>query len=304
VVTVHASGTLGTDAITVEAIAVDYPPTVEILAPEDGAAFTTNETISFVGDVSDPVETIPGANITWTSDIDGLLGTGANVVSTLTDGTHVITLVAFDSNGLEGEDSVTIQVIASVPPTVEIVEPENGESYLANETVSFLAEASDPLDGTLSGDSLVWVSNIDGPLGTGENLALALSKGTHTVVVTATNALALSTNDSVTFEVVAGPGVPVVTLSSPVDGITFGPAQSITFVGSATDLEDGTLMDASFTWRSNHDGLLGTGRMLETTLSGELDPCDTRTHVITLEVTDSDGNTVSQQISVKIEIIC
>lgn len=304
VATLHASGTLGTDAITVEAIAVDFPPTVDILAPEDGAAFTTNETVSFVGDVSDPAETIPDANIAWTSDRDGLLGTGSSIASMLTDGTHVITLAAIDSNGLEGEDSVTIQVLASVPPTVEIVEPENGESFLANEMISFLAEASDPLDGKLSGDSLVWVSNIDGPLGTGESLLLALSKGTHTVVVTASNSLALSTNDSVTFEVVAGPGVPSVTISSPVDNATFGPAQTITFEGSATDPEDGALSDSNFRWLSNHDGVLGTGRTLEKTLSSETDPCDLRIHSITLEVTDNDGNTTSQEIIVKIRVVC
>jgi len=53
------------------------------------------------------------------------------------------------------------------------------------------------------------------------------SKGPHTVVVTATNSLGLSSDVSVTLVVVAGPGVPFVTISSPTDNTKFGPAQTI-----------------------------------------------------------------------------
>ncbi len=311
VITVAAldvSGTLGTDTVTVEAVEaeveVNLPPTVEILAPEDAAVFATNETISLVGDVNDPNETITDASITWTSDQDGMLGTGESTTTTLTEGTHIITLAAIDSNGLTGQDSVTIQVVPGMPPMVEIAEPDDDSTFLINEMIDFQAQSSDPQDGTLSGESLVWESNIDGSLGTGENLSLALSQGVHTVMVTATNSLQLSAEDSVMITVIAGPGVPSVTISNPVDNSTFGPDQSIDFEGSATDPEDETLPESSFRWLSNHDGLLGTGRSVDTMLSGEPDPCDLRSHTITLEVTDSDGNTTSQEIIVKIRIIC
>ncbi|GJM24273.1 MAG: hypothetical protein DHS20C16_06880 [Phycisphaerae bacterium] len=311
VITVAAldvSGTLGTDSVTVEVVEaeveVNVPPTVEIVAPEDAAVFATNETISLIGVVNDANETIADANITWTSDNDGLLGTGESTTTTLTEGTHVITLAAVDSNGLTGEDSVTIQVVPGMPPTVEIAAPDDGSSFTINETIDFQAEAADPQDGTLSGESLVWDSSIDGALGTGESLSLALSQGLHTITVTATNSLQLSADDSIMVTVIAGPGVPTVTISNPVDNATFGPTQSIDFEGSATDPEDEELPESSFRWLSNHDGEIGTGRSIDTMLSSEPDPCDLRTHTITLEVTDSDGNTTSQEINIKIRIIC
>ena len=110
--------------------------------------------------------------------------------------------------------------------------------------------------------------------------------------------------DSVTVVVAAGPGVPEVTITSPAEGATFGSTQTVIFEGSATDPEDGSLPDSSFQWISDIDGQLGTGRTLETTLSSEPNPCDTRTHTITLEVTDSDGNSTSRQISVRMRDIC
>jgi hypothetical protein len=210
---VDASGPLATDSITVEVIEAGMAPAVEILAPEEGAEFGKDEVIAFSGEVNDSSETIPASDITWTSDIDGPLGTGESINTTLSVGAHVITLAAIDSDGLEGEDSVTVVVMP-------------------------------------------------------------------------------------------GPGEPMVTILSPVDNTSFSPAQAFTFAGSATDLEDSSIPDSSFEWTSDIDGLLGTGRTLETTLSGEVDPCDTRTHVITLEVTDSDGNTASQEIRVRIRIVC
>ena len=60
-------------------------------------------------------------------------------------------------------------------------------------------------------------------------------------MVTATNSFNLSAEDSVTVEVVAGPGVPLVAILSPDDNDAFFPGETITFQGSATDPEDGDL---------------------------------------------------------------
>ena len=52
---------------------------------------------------------------------------------------------------------------------------------------------------------------------------------------------------------------PVAVISSPADGASFTQGESITFTGSATDLEDGALTGASLVWASNIDGEIGTG---------------------------------------------
>jgi len=54
----------------------------------------------------------------WNSDLDGDLGTGASLAlqaSSLTTGTHTITLTAQDSQGQVGIDTLTIQVMRYRP---------------------------------------------------------------------------------------------------------------------------------------------------------------------------------------------
>jgi outer membrane protein assembly factor BamB len=301
---IDASGTVATDSITVQVIDAETPPTVEILSPAGGAIFGASQVISFTGTVTDPNESIANASITWTSDQDGLLGTGETITSTLSEGTHVVTLSATDSTGLQANDSVTVQVNPGEAPTVQINGPADSTTFLLTDQINLLAQATDPQDGTLTGASLVWVSDLDGMLGSGEDLTVLLTQGTHTIVVTATNSLDLSANDSVSAVVILGTGVPVVTISSPSSNTKFGATQTVTLVGSATDPEDSSIPGASFRWISDIDGELGTGATLGTLLSGETDPCDTRTHTITLEVTDSDGNKTTQQIIIRIGTIC
>jgi hypothetical protein len=52
---------------------------------------------------------------------------------------------------------------------------------------------------------------------------------------------------------------PTTTITSPVNGATFAPGATITFTGSGTDHEDGTLTGASLVWTSSRDGQIGTG---------------------------------------------
>ncbi len=303
-VAIDATGTAASASITVEVIAADTPPTVEILTPASGAIFGASQVISFTGTVTDPNESIADDNITWTSDQDGQLGTGETITNTLSEGTHVVTLSAVDSTGLEANDSVTIQVNPGEAPTVQIDAPADSTTFLLTDQINLLAQATDLQDGTLTGTSLVWVSDIDGTLGSTEDLTVLLTQGAHTIVVTATNSLGLSDTDSVSVLVIAGTGVPVATISSPTNNSKFGASQTVTLTGSATDPEDTSIPGTSFRWTSDIDGELGTGTTLGTLLSGETDPCDTRTHTITLEVTDSDGNKTTQQITIRIGSIC
>jgi hypothetical protein len=74
----------------------------------------------------------------------------------------------------------------------------------------------------------------------------------------------------------------------------FYPTQQVVLQGAAYDLEDGTLGDAAFVWSSSIDGVLGTGASLSTS---EL---STGVHVITLQVTDSNG--MSSQVQRTIQV--
>lgn len=85
---------------------------------------------------------------------------------------------------------------------------------------------------------------------------------------------------------------PVVSISSPANGSSFDEGTSITFEGSATDLEDGNLT-SSLSWSSSRDGSIGSGGSFSSTLSAG-------DHVITASVSDSDGAPGSASINVTV----
>jgi chitinase len=74
----------------------------------------------------------------------------------------------------------------------------------------------------------------------------------------------------------------------------FNFGQTVTFIGSGTDQEDGTLTGASLVWTSNISGQIGTG----TTFSISTLPVGN--HFVTLTVTDSQGATASYSRTVRI----
>jgi len=76
----------------------------------------------------------------------------------------------------------------SKSPKISLAENLKGKTVEEFQPVTLSANATDEKDGTLKADSLVWTSDIDGELGTGETVMLDdLSAGTHTITVTATD---------------------------------------------------------------------------------------------------------------------
>lgn len=97
---------------------INNSPTVTISSPVDGANPASGALITFTATASD-VEDINDeltATISWTSNEDGLIGTGGSFTATLTDGSHTITAQVTDSGGITSSDSVRITVVTSSPP--------------------------------------------------------------------------------------------------------------------------------------------------------------------------------------------
>ena len=82
-------------------------------------------------------------------------------------------------------------------PTVTIDTPEEGSLHPEGTPTTFTASATDPEDGNLSG-SVTWTSNVDGSLGTGATIAVALSPGFHTVTASVTDSGGQSASASIT----------------------------------------------------------------------------------------------------------
>lgn len=74
------------------------------------------------------------------------------------------------------------------PPEASIEAPVDEANFDEGVTIGFQGSATDPEDGDLRGSALVWESDLDGQLGTGESASTAgLSVGHHVVTLAATD---------------------------------------------------------------------------------------------------------------------
>jgi len=102
------------------------------------------------------------------------------------------------------------------PPAVTITSPVDGATFTEGDSISFSGSASDAQDGDVTA-GLVWVSSIDGEIGTGGSFSRpGFSVGVHTITATATDSGELTASDQITITV--GPGLylylPVITNGS------------------------------------------------------------------------------------------
>src|SRR5262249_21564426 len=147
----------------------NLPPRVAIVAPASGASVPGDMPVTLQGTASDASDGDLGANLRWFSDLDGPLATGATItVPRLSRGTHRITALVADARGLTGSAEIPVVVRAgrgAFPPRVTITAPASGTTVVAGTpiTLTGTAVAGD----TDLGASLVWVSDLDGVVGTG-----------------------------------------------------------------------------------------------------------------------------------------
>ena len=77
---------------------------------------------------------------------------------------------------------------ANNAPTADISTPGDLSVFVVGDSIQFTGTGSDTEDGTLSGASLAWTSDIDGQIGTGASFnSMTLSAGTHQITLTATD---------------------------------------------------------------------------------------------------------------------
>ena len=176
-------------------------PSVVINSPSDGVSFNSGENILFDGTASDAEDGGLTAALTWNSNIDGSIGGGGNFITTLSDGNHTITAAVTDSGGKTGSASISITVgTPNMAPTVTVTNPADGSTFDSGTPIFFEGSAGDTEDGDLTA-SLVWTSDIDGPIGTGGSFSTMLSAGTHVVTASVTDSGGVQGTDSITVTV-------------------------------------------------------------------------------------------------------
>jgi hypothetical protein len=265
---------------------------VDVTDPEPGAllpefagatiaSFTANGQTLCLSTILIYRDTQPGYECTLNDAPIGVF----NVVVTVTD-----------PFGAQATRTIPEVHFVNTPPIVNIVTPTDGDTFYATQTIDFSAYVFDAEDVyPFPDDQIVWTSSIDGELGHGAELGKKLTQGTHTVTIAATDGKGVTTQQSITLHILSGAGLPIVDITAPDDGSN--PPEPVTLTGHASDPEDGPLTGASLAWVSDFDGPLGFGESIQVNLSA-FPGCGTRTHLITLTATDSDGHQVSDHIHV------
>src|SRR5207249_4578439 len=226
------------------------------------------------------------AAIVWTSSVDGPLGSGALLRAALHSGRHTVTASVTDSAGRTTTAAIT--VVVNAPPALLIGSPQDGATFVPGDVVPLTAMASDAEDGDL-GTAISWTSSLDGPLGGGSMLNVdGLRSGTHVISAQVTDGGGKSAAAAITVIVNAAPRLSIVT---PASGLTVSPADAVSLVATATDVEDGDLGGA-IEWTSSLDGPLGAGAIVPGVMlrSG--------IHTITAAVQDSGGRTAVAEVTV------
>jgi len=139
------------------------------------------------------------------------------------------------------EDGDTIDV-SDAAPTVSIQSPADGDVFSGSSAVSLTASADDGEDGDLT-DTVVWESDLDGILGTGNGTTL-LSVGNHVISATVTDSGNMSASATVNVVVeVAVLNIPPVAVDDSIGPIDTDSTVTFSVVENDTD-EDGQI-DAS-----------------------------------------------------------
>ncbi|MEA1996858.1 MAG: hypothetical protein U9N45_04440, partial [Gemmatimonadota bacterium] len=206
-----AQGAAGRDSVAVSFTASggNRAPEVRIVSPPDSSAFALGQTVAFQAEVSDPEEgALEDTAIRWSSDIGGSLGEGAGFATDrLSGGVHRITLLAVDSRGAAGRDSVRVGI--SGPPEVSISSPVHGESYPIGAPLEFTGSAIDPEEGALGPEALTWWYSPLGEsrqIGEGNSFVTReLGFGVHRITLIAEDGMGVKDSASVTISMVSMP---------------------------------------------------------------------------------------------------
>lgn len=124
-------------------VVANNAPRLDVLSPTDGDVFSGVQGIFFEAMAMDRED---GAltSMTWTSDLDGTLGSGDQLValaSDLTEGTHTISVEVSDSAGATTSQEFEIQVFRIAPPTIGSLRDRITETAEALEGIEGAAAA-------------------------------------------------------------------------------------------------------------------------------------------------------------------
>ncbi|HSR49507.1 MAG TPA: Ig-like domain-containing protein [Acidobacteriota bacterium] len=167
---------------------VNQAPVVTITAPADGSSFNDGDLVTFTGTAIDNEDGDISANLSWSSDQDGPLGSGASVsTSSLSVGGHTINASVTDSGGAPGSDQIDITIVGTATDVhvesifTEVINVGQGNKR-GRAVVTIFDDLGNPVSGatvlgTFGGSFNESASGVTGANGSVELLTVGTQRG-------------------------------------------------------------------------------------------------------------------------------
>jgi Raf kinase inhibitor-like YbhB/YbcL family protein len=181
---------------------------------------------------------------------------------------------------------VALLLVGCPPYAVTILTPSDGAIFVVGDEITFTGSAMDPLEGELSGTSLVWTSDQDGDIGTGKEVKKSdLSDENHTITLTATNSQGLE--ETATISITISDAIIPTTTTTTVDATTTTTIVTTTTTIAAMKLESQAFAEgATIPVKYTCDG---TDTSPDLNWSNE--PLGTKSFVLIMDDPDAPGGT-------------
>ena len=250
----NAGATTTSAAINITVnVSGNQPPTVSITTPANNSTFAAPANLTVKANATDSdgtiakVEFFVGGTLIGTDTVAPYSASWSNVSA----GTYSLTARATDNLGATTTSSaitVTVTGPGNQPPSVSITSPLNGTSFAAPANITIQASASDP-DGTVSRVDFLANNTVIGTATAAPYTFTwtGVATGSYSLTAKATDnagATGFSTPVNIT---VGGTGnqLPVVNITSPVNGASFPAGSNISISANASD-PDGSVSRVDF----------------------------------------------------------
>ena len=265
-------------------------PAVNITSPNNNYQAIYYEKITLAGIATDLQDgSLPDSAFNWTSNIDGYLGSGTTLITNLSPGAKIITLIVTDSEGYKGTDTISLGILPSKPPVASLISPVS-RAFAEGETIYFNGGGKDEEDGTNL--QYTWNSSLDGLLGDSKSFSTRnLSVGNHIMSFGVIDSTSLKIY--FVFNITISEGSPIVKILKPINNEEISFKVTTNFSGNGSDIQDGNI-SSSIIWTSSTNGNIGNGNSFNYNLS-------IGTHIITATALDTHGNIATDAITVTVK---